>query len=188
MSQPRRRRRRRRRGGGSGASGGGQPAREPRQQARGTEDGREEGRSAESRSRRRRRRQRGGKDRQPSSPALSEDLVRAADRKRPETLTAPPDGTTLEQVIGELQSRWGVPQSPQEFRITVKVAEERSARAPGRGPSSDVQEPDEGERPRRERAPAAPRIASGDGSEREPAPGRRKRRGRRRRRRGGSGS
>jgi hypothetical protein len=52
--------------------------------------------------------------------------VRALDKERPDTLTAEHDGTTLEQVIGELQSRWGVPESPQEFRITIKVGEDRN--------------------------------------------------------------
>ncbi|MFN2595183.1 MAG: hypothetical protein ABR579_09890, partial [Actinomycetota bacterium] len=76
----------------------------------------------------RRRRGRRGRERAAeiqTSPASSEDLVRAAVTERPATLTAPPDGQTLEQVIGDLQSEWGVPQYPQEYRITLKVADER---------------------------------------------------------------
>ena len=110
--------------------------------------------------------------------------MRAVKGPPPERLTAEPDGTTLDEVIGELQSVWGVPQYPQEYRITLKVAEERTTGANGRsaepGPNGIM----------RERAPAAPRVApatgstgSGDGPPREQAP-RRKRRSRRGRRRG----
>ena len=61
--------------------------------------------------------------------------MRALPRERPATITLPPDGMTLEQVIGDLQSEMGVPQYPQEFRITLKVAEERdrAERAAPRG-------------------------------------------------------
>ena len=97
----------------------------------------------------------------------------------PETLTSPPDGRRLEDVIGELQSEWGVPQYPQEYRITLKVAEERVAAA-----APETKEGANGVT--RERAPAAPRVGpapSEQGSRREKAPRRRRRtrRGRRRR-------
>ncbi|MGH2694143.1 MAG: hypothetical protein ACRDJJ_04935 [Actinomycetota bacterium] len=87
-------------------------------------------------------------------------------------------------MIGELQSQWGVPESPQEYRITLKVTEEREARTvveEQREEPLEAEPPVDatGDRPRRERAPAAPRIA---GSE----PTKRRRRGRGRRRRGGS--
>jgi hypothetical protein len=102
-------------------------------------------------------------------------------RERPATLTAPPDGTTLEGVIGELQSKWGVPQNPQEFRITLRVAED-SRGTPA--VAEEREEPSEGRvpgeedaRPKREKAPAAPRIGA-SGQER---PGRRRRRRGRRR-------
>jgi hypothetical protein len=108
--------------------------------------------------------------------------VRAVKGPPPDRLTAEPDGTTLDEVIGELQSIWGVPQYPQEYRITLKVAEDRSTASNGRaaepGPNGIT----------RERAPAAPRVApaasgSGEGPVREQAP-RRRRRSRRGRRRG----
>ena len=106
-------------------------------------------------------------------------------------LTAEPDGQDLDLIIGELQSRWGVPQYPQEYRITIKVAEERPEKVersngngngngnatpaePRRGPSGAV----------RERAPAAPRVAAAGGDdaiEERPKPRKRRRRGRRRR-------
>lgn len=101
-----------------------------------------------------------------------------------------PDGTTLEQLIGELQSNWGVPESPQEFRITVRVAEDRENRGERTVElAEDLQDPEEATpedagRPRREKAPAAPRMG-GASADREQAPGRRKRG--RRRRRGGRG-
>jgi hypothetical protein len=121
----------------------------------------------------------------------SEDLVRGPVKERPAVLMREPDGTTLEQLIGELQSNWGVPEFPQEFRITVKVAEDRESRGERTVElAEDLQDPEESPppedegRPRREKAPAAPRIGTG-GTEREQAPAGR-RRGRRRRR-GGRG-
>jgi hypothetical protein len=87
-------------------------------------------------------------------------------------------------VIGDLQSQWGVPESPQEYRITLKVSEEREARTVveerrEEPPEAETPIDASGERPRRERAPAAPRIGGAE-------PAKRRRRGRRRRRRGGS--
>jgi hypothetical protein len=123
----------------------------------------------------------------------SEDLVRNPDKKRPKTMTAPPDGTTLEEVIGDLQSVWGVPQYPQEFRITLKVADERETRTERAVSMDDLPEEKSEEArpsldttsPRREKAPAAPRVgAAADGTQREKAPRRRRRV--RRRRRGGT--
>ena len=188
MSQPRRRRRRRRRTGESGGANGRQrPAEQGGSQAQGTPQ-------SDSRRSRRRRRGRGGgggggRERVDVSPKSSEDLVRALPRERPEALTAPADGQTLEELIGSLQSTWGVPQYPQEFRITLKVVEEREARTPPAAahplptPAADGQ-------PRREKAPAAPRIRAGaPGGDRRDAPAgaKRRRRGRRRRRGGGNG-
>lgn len=125
--------------------------------------------------------------------------MRALPRERPEQLTAPPDGQTLEGVIGDLQSTWGVPAYPQEYRITLKVAEEKDQRpdsgngeaggrdkAPSRrGDDASRAKPsgEPGDQPRREKAPAAPGLGS-SGSGREKTP--RKRR-RRRRRGGGAG-
>src|SRR5687768_13671048 len=123
MSGRGRRRRRRRPADGSGQ----QVRRETVGQSQGPRP--EGGQQPARRRRRRGRRGREGGGAQSSSPKSSEDLVRALPRERPETLTLPPDGATLEAVIGDLQSQWGVPQYPQEFRITLKVAEDRDARA-----------------------------------------------------------
>jgi hypothetical protein len=193
MSQPRRRRRRRRRGGeprtDQTASG--------REQNQKHENGSQPQAQAGKRSRGRRRGRGPRSLERIGSPKSSEDLVRAEPRNRPVTLTAQSDGTTLEQVIGELQSTWGVPQYPQEYRITIKIAEEKDARAERVTPMDEVvkdraeqsQAPAPAiEGPRREKAPAAPRVrAGGEGPVRERAP-RRRRRGRGRRRKGdGSG-
>jgi hypothetical protein len=177
MSPPRRRRRRRGRGVAPEAAkrAEGQPQSEP---------GRDGGTRTRSRGRRR---GRGATGRRSGSPLLSEDLVRALPKERPATLSGPPDGQTLEALIGDLQSEWGVPQYPQEYRITIKVADERDVRpdrpvttAEPNGQSSDTS-PAPGA-PKRERAPAAPRVAATGSVEREVAP--KRRRGRRRRRRG----
>jgi hypothetical protein len=196
MSQPRRRRRRGRRGGGGAERGGGagaagskpEPVRESAQAASDAS-----GRSGKSR--RRRTRSRAG-GRQAASPKSSEDLVRALPRERPETLTAEHDGQTLEAIIGDLQSTWGVPPYPQEYRITIKVAEERESRGSDSGggdgqvrersaerPAREKAAP-RGDQPRREKAPAAPGITQGPGAARERPPRKR----RRRRRRGGGSS
>jgi hypothetical protein len=174
MSQQRRRRRRRRRGGAKQPQG---VAAAAPQDSGATAQA--SGEQVAGRPKRRRRRRGGGRREQ--APRTLEEVVRAVKGPPPEQLTADPDGTTLDDVIGELQSIWGVPQYPQEYRITLKVAEDRSG---GNGRSSDPG-------PNgitRERAPAAPRVGpaasgSGDGPAREQAP-RRKRRARRGRRRG----
>ncbi len=109
--------------------------------------------------------------------------MRALPRERPSSLTAPHDGLTLDEVIGDLQSQWGVPQYPQEYRITIKVADEREPR-PERPvedqPDDRIQAPAIGGMPRREKAPAPPRVvATGDGRGEQPLRRRRRRRGRR---------
>lgn len=192
MSQPRRRRRRRKKGGQAAprtdAQGGqNKTVREQTPQAS----------SASRRSRRRRRRGAGGtRENAMVSPSSSEDIVAGRSKPAASDLADAPDDTTLEQVIGDLQSEWGVPNSPQEFRITIKVADKERTRAPvdpnqnggnGRAPATKA-EPAQGEdRPKREKAPAAPRIVSG-ADEEDGAPKRRKRGRRRRRRKGGSGA
>jgi hypothetical protein len=176
MSPPRRRRRRRGRGEQPEA-----PAKRTEGQTQ-PDGGREPGTQARSRGRRR---GRGNARRKSGSPFLSEDLVRAAPKERPASLSGPPDGQTLEKLIGDLQSEWGVPQYPQEYRITIKVADERDARSDRSSAAEPAAaSPDAGPAqpgPKRERAPAAPRVAAG-AVEREAAP--KRRRGRRRRRRG----
>ena len=187
LSQPRRRRRRRRRGG--------QPSDPARRQqaAPSAQSAAAQPQQQGSQKKTRRRRGRGrGQARQPVAAKSSEDLVRAEPRERPATLTAAADGQTLEAIIGELQSVWGVPQYPQEYRITIKVAEERDQRPSepednGR-PSSEAPPPRSADGPRREKAPAAPLMRNRGPSEAGSGEGTSKRRRRgRRRRRGGSG-
>lgn len=194
MSQPRRRRRRGRRGGQGGQGSASSPKQEAIRESQGPADGARS--QSGNRSRRRRGRGRSG-GRQESSPKSSEDLVRALPRERPEILTAPADGQILEDIIGELQSTWGVPPYPQEYRITIKVAEERESRSEsndgegsrskpagersGRPPRAD-KSPARTDGPRREKAPAAPGLSATSGPQREKAPRKR----RRRRRRGGA--
>ncbi|MFN2488893.1 MAG: hypothetical protein ABR529_03970 [Actinomycetota bacterium] len=184
MSQPRRRRRRRRRPAAApeGSSEQQQPkARESSTTADGVR-----------RSRRRRRGRSSHKSAEAASPRSSEDLVRGLGRGPRVATTIEPDGRTLEGVIGELQSVWGVPQHPQEYRITLKVAEEREARGERVHALEEVKEdplPAESNgHSRREKAPAAPRIgaAATDTSSEEATPARRKR-SRRRRRKGSGG-
>jgi hypothetical protein len=105
-------------------------------------------------------------------------------------LTGPHDGTTLEQVIGELQSNWGVPQHPQEYRLVLKVPEEKDAAKASAVTATEeaLDPPDEqtdADKPRREKAPAAPRI--GAGSDAKTTTTSRRRRGRRRRKRSKGG-
>ncbi|HEX2293737.1 MAG TPA: hypothetical protein VHN37_00325 [Actinomycetota bacterium] len=181
MSQPRRKRRRRRK------PSTGEGAQKPRQegpQVREQASALDGSRAGSSRSRNRRRRRRGGGAGIPS-PKSSEDLVRALPRERPAQLTAPPDGQSLDKIIGELQSDFGVPAYPQEYRITIKVAEEKPAGAAQPAPPKTAPAPEGA--PKREKAPAAPRVGP-DGSEETPAAERpaKRRRGRRRRGRGKS--
>jgi hypothetical protein len=185
LSQPRRRRRRRGRG------RGGQPGDAQRKQQQ-PSAGQGQPQQAQSGPKKaRRRRGRGRNQQRQNSPKSSEDLVRALPKEAPATLTAPADGQTLEGIIGELQSVWGVPQYPQEYRITIKVAEERDQRADTSSDdaarTSEAPPRGNGEGPRREKAPAAPLMRMrGEGQPDEGAP-RKRRRGRRRRRGGGGG-
>ena len=184
MSQPRRRRRRRRRGGAPS-----DPARKQQASGQGAQQ-QQQPPGTQKKPRRRRGRGR-GQSRQPQQAKSSEDLVRAEPRERPATLTAAPDGQTLEGIIGELQSVWGVPQYPQEYRITIKVAEERDQRpteSDDNGRAASDAAPRSADGPRREKAPAAPLMRSRGPSEGSPSgEGGKRRRGRRRRRRGGGG-
>ena len=196
MSQPRRRRRnRRRRPGGANR----QNKREAVEQSRsgGEEEGTQEQSSRSRRSGRGRRGRTRARDARTASPKSSEDLVRGDPKRPPAQLTRPHDGTTLEQVIGELQSSWGVPQHPQEYRITLKVAEERGEKAPQvteeRADPPAVDSPtSDGGKPRREKAPAAPRIggsaADAEGQTASKTSKRRRSRKRRKRSKGSGGS
>lgn len=189
MSQPRRRRRRGRR---RPNRSGDQSKREAVEQSRDDSDGKPTPAQGSSRSRRgrgRRGRTR-GREARTSSPKSSEDLVRGDPKRPPAQLTAPPDGTTLEQVIGELQSSHGVPQHPQEYRITLKVADDRGDRNTIVEEKIDATEKTEippggvGDKPVREKAPAAPRIGSNSAEAENPNQSKsKKRRARRRGRR-----
>lgn len=111
--------------------------------------------------------------------------MRALPADRPKSLTAPADGQTLEGIIGDLQSQYGVPQYPQEYRITIKVGEEREGR-PETVPAESAGEPlpSKADGPKREKAPAPPALMRSESS--SPS-GSRRRRGRRRKKRGGGG-
>ncbi len=85
----------------------------------------------------------------------------------PTTLkTLPPDGTDLDELIGALQSEYGVPATPQEYRLIIKVpaAEDHST-----DPALEVKPP-----------PPPPADPEAVEAPRPPRPTRRRRRGRRR--------
>jgi hypothetical protein len=81
--------------------------------------------------------------------------------------TLPPDGTVLEELIGAMQSEYGVPTTPQEYRLIIKVPapEEPTDPALEAKPAAAGSEPETDEE-----LEAVPRQRSG----------RRRRRGRRR--------
>lgn len=173
MSQPRRRRRRRKTGaGGSAHQPGGKDQAREQAKAQGRRARAQGGGQAGSRRRRRGRRRSQSAPANPS-PALSEDIFRAyLPRTEAGAQMLPEDGTRLEDLIGELQSEWGVPQYPQEYRITLKVAEAKEAKTAAQPPAAGV--------PKREKAPAAPRIGAEADDEQGSRRRRRRRRGRRR--------
>lgn len=86
--------------------------------------------------------------------------------------TLPPDGTDLDELIGSLQSEYGVPATPQEYRLIIKVPapEEHT------DPSLEVKAPDP--------SPHRPEPQPEDDGEATPVArqrtSRRRRRGRRR--------
>lgn len=128
--------------------------------------------------------------------------MRALPGEPPQSLTAEPDGTILEDLIGELQSTWGVPQYPQEYRLLIKVAESRDRSSARPEVSEEEREPKERRvaepvaeqgrgngQPRREKAPLPQELSGGTGPAADrPAGSRSGRKRRRRRRRGGEGS
>lgn len=85
--------------------------------------------------------------------------------------TLPPDGTDLDELIGALQSEYGVPATPQEYRLIIKVPapEEHT------DPSLDVKAP----APPPQDAQAQPEVA-GEAAPARQRSSRRRRRGRRR--------
>jgi hypothetical protein len=189
MSERSRRRRRRRRTGSAGA--GETQRRAERETPDGQPVAREQAAGLTRARRRRRGRPRTGQERA-AAPKSSEDLVRALPRERPATLTAPPDGQTLEGLVGDLQSEFGVPQYPQEYRITLKVADEkeRAERAQseeGQARVAPPPNPPAAGSPRREKAPAMNAAPTDPAREQSPGASPRGRPRRRRRRRRGTG-
>jgi hypothetical protein len=177
MSQPRRRRRRR----GSRRGGGAKPPRGDQQKQ--AVSG---GEAAPTGRRRRRRRRRG---RAPSGPRTLEEVIDGLAPRPEGALTLPEDELDLDDIIGSLQAKWGVPVYPQEYRLTIKVADDKNGTAAGKSASRGGAER-EGIRPGaagipREKAPAAPRMPRDDAGEDDGGGGSRRRRRRRRARRGG---
>lgn len=77
--------------------------------------------------------------------------------------TLPPDGTDLEELIGAMQSEYGVPATPQEYRLIIKTPA-----------------PEEPTDPTLEVGPADPSPEPGGSVAVRQRTGRRRRRGRRR--------
>lgn len=88
-----------------------------------------------------------------------------AEGKSTTVQTLPADGTVLEEVIADMQSNYGTPTTPQEFRLIVKVLGGESAAIP-----TEPADPQE-----------APQDASSTVTAGGSADGRRRRRRRRRR-------
>jgi len=82
--------------------------------------------------------------------------------RRPTTLTLPPDGTVLEELISDMETEYGTPATPQEYRLILKVA---SAEEPFHPGDQDT--------------PVRTQAASNADKPRRRSRGRRRRRGRR---------
>lgn len=83
--------------------------------------------------------------------------------------TLPPDGTVLEELIGAMQSEYGTPTTPQEYRLIIKVP------APEEVTDPALEAPPEVARAEVKVAPPEQEVVP-----RTPRPTRRRRRGRRR--------
>lgn len=61
---------------------------------------------------------------------------------RPRRLqTLPPDGLILEEVISGMQGEYGIPATPQEYRLLLRLATEQTAEPPpAPGPGSKARE------------------------------------------------
>lgn len=118
----------------------------------------------------------------------SEDLVRSFAAPKRAELEGAGDDTTLEEVIGELQSAHGVPRYPQEFRIVIRVAESGNGRSPRTEEPSEPKTAPSSPQPdalRREKAPGLSSALTDSEPEPQPvaaakSPGRKRRRRRRR--------
>jgi hypothetical protein len=190
MPEPRRRRRRGRRGRGSSGRTGGAQEREQAQPQASSDAPQRQRSGPPSDGARKRRRRRGGRSGGGGnggipSPKLSEDLFRLLTEEEPRRVgMLEPDGTDLDELIGELQSTWGVPQYPQEYRITLKVADRQSAPAANDEPKQERRQQNPNS-PKREKAPSVARMTSNDPNAGDRPP---KRRRRRRGRRSGGGN
>ncbi|MGI8426159.1 MAG: hypothetical protein ACR2FO_03755 [Actinomycetota bacterium] len=93
----------------------------------------------------RRRRRKGAGDR-----AGLGTVIDSMSPRRPTTLTLPPDGTVLEDLIADMEAEYGTPATPQEYRLIVKVApaDEPVHQAEQDGPPR-TQTASQGEKPRR---------------------------------------
>lgn len=94
---------------------------------------------------RRRRRRRGREGRPPGSQDAPARPRRAA--------TLPPDGVVLEEVIASMQSEYGTPTTPQEYRLLVKVG---SREVPAEESQQSPAQETEGSRAQAGQAPGAP--------------------------------
>ncbi|MGH2772923.1 MAG: hypothetical protein ACRDIU_07300 [Actinomycetota bacterium] len=121
--------------------------------------------------------------RKPGPPrAERRSAIEAMSSKPSKVTTLPPDGTVLEDLIEDLQNEYGVPSTPQEFRLVVRVAsgdDPKEAMVETEPP--DIEEPlDHGEaqqaltrvenrkrqrRRGRGRRPGGPRRSNGTGGE-----------------------
>ncbi len=109
------------------------------------------------------RRRRGGRGR-----GAREESVLESMSSRPRHLqTLPPDGLVLDELISDLKSEYGVPATPQAYRLIIKLPAEDQ-------PDSDASAADQSEvQTEGPAAPEGPRVPEG------PARRRRRRRGRR---------
>ena len=93
--------------------------------------------------------------------------------RRPTTLSLPPDGTVLDELIADLEAEYGTPSTPQEYRLILKVASAEEPvhpaeqEGPGRTePGSNNDKPRRRTRQRRRRrgrrGPAAPAPGGGE--------------------------
>jgi hypothetical protein len=116
----------------------------------------------------------GGRRRSHGRAAARETSVLDSMSSLPTSLkTLPPDGTDLDELIGALQSEYGVPATPQEYRLIIKVPapEEHT------DPSLEVKPP----APSPQNAEPRPETeVEGEGPPVRLRAGRRRRRGRRR--------
>jgi hypothetical protein len=83
-----------------------------------------------------------GRRAQPRPQAEREVQVLEAMLSRPRQLkTLPPDGLVLEELIAGMQSEYGVPSTPQEYRLLVKIASDDSIEQPGIEPKPSREVP-----------------------------------------------